>query len=173
MNKSRYGWDFSACTRVFRDEIALLKRIAGIQEEARDAMTGREWVLFGRFQQEVERLSLEFQGLEAERERLLEALKALVPGAVREGENLPFYALAAGLPQEERMELAKLYRELRLEACKVKVSGESFVRYLREAKRTTSEFLETAFPRKKGTLYTRKGVMVPQDLRSMVINRSM
>jgi hypothetical protein len=157
------AWDYGACLGALEAETGLVRRIGEAQERVRGAVMERTWAGFTREQRELERLGGEFAGLEAKRLRYFSLLAG--------GEELPFYALAARLPPEERRGLTEAYRTLKLETLKIRAAGESFAGYLGEAKTLISAFLEAAFPVRGGKLYSRKGLRVPQDIRSMVVNR--
>jgi hypothetical protein len=157
------AWDYGACVATLEAETGLVKRIGEAQERVRRAVMERKWSGFTQEQRELERLGGEFEGLEAKRLRYFSLLS--------KGEELPFYALAAKLPPEERRGLTEAYRGLKLETLKIRSAGESLADYLGEAKTLVSAFLEAAFPVRGGKLYSRKGLRVPQDIRSMVVNR--
>ncbi|MDR1787945.1 MAG: hypothetical protein LBR16_05790 [Treponema sp.] len=175
--KEHYAWNFSACTEVLAREIALLKRTALVQEEARSAAAVREWSGFAKRQRDAERLGREFDRLEAERCALFAALGESLSGRgspKAEGlpcEGTPFYALCAVLTESERIEMGKLYRELKFEAVKVKMMQQSFVQYLEEIKNVAAAFIESAFPSRGGKLYSALGSRIPADMRSMIVNR--
>jgi hypothetical protein len=112
----------------------------------------------------VGRLGEKFAILETERARLI---STLTKGGV---EEVPFYDLITGLPAEERRELSRQYRELKLETLKIRALNETLLVYLNEAKNLAAAYLEAVCPARGGKLYTRKGRRVSQDLRSIVIN---
>jgi len=155
-----------------KDEITLLRRIVRVQEAAMEAAKTRDWDALDREQREIERLSEVFAGLEAGRARLFAPLAPLAPLDAGDGGRGPsFYALIAGLPGEERLELGRLYRELKLETLRVKAEGERFTAYLEEMRGVTAAFLGAAFPSRGAKLYTRTGAARGADMRSLVINR--
>jgi hypothetical protein len=158
------AWNYAACLSVLEEECGLLKRIDEARERIRGAVMAREWADFTQEQRNMEKIGVEFEGLEAKRMRYF----SLLSGG---GEELPFYALAAKLPPEERRGLTTAYRTLKLETLKTRSSNEYFVRYLGEVRTLASSFLEAAFPDRGGKLYSRKGARIPQDIRSMVVNR--
>jgi hypothetical protein len=81
------------------------------------------------------------------------------------------YAFASRLPETERRQFTDLYRGLRLRAMKLRAASDSLLLYLNEAKNTVDGFVDAAFPERKSKLYSRRGVQIAADMRSMVLNR--
>jgi len=170
----REAWNFERCVSVLTEEIELLKKIAAAQDRVRQAVMNREWADFDEKTAEVNGLGGEFTLLEEKRALLFSSLdetgvNGTSPGA-KTSEEKPFYALVLGLPAEERRELARLYRELKMETFKMRALNETFLAYLNEAKTMAAAYLEAVCPARGGKLYTRKGRRVSQDLRSIVFN---
>jgi hypothetical protein len=151
------NWNYNRCVSVLSEEIAILKKISAVQGRVRRAAMNREWADFDENDKELNRLGGEFSRLEDERAGLFQT-------------ETPFYAEILKLPDEQRMELSRLYRELKTETLKMRTLNETFLVYLNEAKNLAAAYLETVCPARGGKLYTRKGRKVSQDLRSIVFN---
>jgi hypothetical protein len=151
------GWNYNRCVSVLNEEIEILREISAAQKKVRQTVINREWADFDTHDKELNRLGVEFERLEDERVLLFPA-------------ETPFYAAILELPIEERVELSRLYRELKMETLKMRALNETFLVYLNEAKNLAAAYLETVCPARGGKLYTRKGRKVSQDLRSIVIN---
>ena len=161
------AWNYGRCVSVLNKEIELLKNISAAQDVVRQTVMNREWADFDEKSSEVNRLGAEFALLEDEREEVFSSL-----AKSGEGQERSFYARIMDLPHEERAELSRLYRELKMETIKIGVISETFTVYLNEARTLAASYLETVCPGRCGKLYTRKGRRVSQDLRSIVINNS-
>ena len=153
-------WNFDQCAMVLSGEIELLKKISCAQNKVRQAVMKREWTDFEEKTAEVNRLGEKFSCLEAVRTQLF-------PDSI---EEKPFYELIMSIPAEERRELSRLYRELKMETFKMRALNETFLAYLNEAKNLAAAYLEAVCPARGGKLYTSKGRRVSQDLKSIVIN---
>ena len=151
------GWDYDSCVSAINGEIEILKKISAVQGQVRKSVMSREWADYDEKNRELNLLGEEFERLEGK--RLL-----FFP------DETPFYTAISELPDEQRMELSRLYRELRMETMKMRALNETFLVYLNEAKNLAAAYLETVCPARGGKLYTRKGRKVTQDLRSIVIN---
>ena len=160
------AWNFDRCVSVLTGEIELLNKISAAQERVRQAVMSREWADFDEKTLEVNRMGEEFSRLEDERALLFSALAA----ETRIPLEKPFYALIIGLPADKRRELARLYRELKMETLKMRALNETFLAYLTEAKTMAAAYLEAVCPARGGKLYTRGGHRVSQDLRRIVFN---
>ena len=158
-------WDFEKCVSVLTGEIELLRKISAAQNRVRQAVMNREWTDFDEKTMEIENMGREFSKLENEREKVILAL-----GGSETAMEKPFYEMISGLPAGESRELARLYRELKMETLKMKTMNETFMVYLNEAKTMTAAYLEAVCPARGGKLYTRKGHRVSQDLKSIVFN---
>jgi hypothetical protein len=157
---------FGRVSSVLRRETGLLTEIGSLQKKVWETVLNRVWEDFEGLMGALNVLGAEFQVLEQERAGLM----AGFGGPAREGES--FYRLVSRLPGPEGRELAGLYRNLKSETLRVRISNDSLLDYLGEAKTTVTGFLEAAFPDRKGRVYSRRGALIPADMRSMVLNQS-
>ncbi|MDR0476283.1 MAG: hypothetical protein LBH43_21780 [Treponema sp.] len=169
-------WDYNRCIAILNQETALLNKIYAVQNSVRQAVLNHEWADFDWKMAEIRQIGREFGQLDEERDSLFTALAMAVFGFPRgNAENQaappPFYALASRLPEEERRELTRLYRVIKIETLRMQALNESFLNFLNEARSSASAYLEAAFPSRWGKLYTKKGGQTAQDLKSMVFNQ--
>ncbi|MDR0731411.1 MAG: flagellar protein FlgN [Treponema sp.] len=161
---------YKLCFQVLRRETGLLEAIGEAQKQVRDAVVKREWPGFEALLTMIDRTAVELEGLEAERKALFDKL----PGVSAYPDNeTGFYRFIASLPFDEQKELRAQYRELKIAALRVKINNENLLTYIAGIKATVSAFIESAFPDRKGRLYSRSGTVRPQDMRGMVLNRSL
>ena len=163
-------WNFSKCVSILTGEIELLRKISSAQDKVRKAVMSRDWEAFDENNPLLNRLSDEFSLLESEREALFSSISSSNNPSSNNNAESPFYVEIMGLPGEEQIELARLYRELKMEALKMRALNETFMAYLNEARSLAASYLEAVCPARGGKLYTRKGRRVSQDLQSIVIN---
>jgi hypothetical protein len=164
---------FEQCKAVLLREAELIKKTALAQNVVWTAVVNREWTDFEAHVSAMNALGGEFASLEAEREGLFTELKGALAETTYFGdEKGRFYTLIARLPAEQRNELTGIYRNLKIEAIKVRLSNDALLSYLNEARATMEGFLELAFPDRGGRIYTPRGTPVSHDMRSMVLNRS-
>jgi hypothetical protein len=165
------NWDYRRCVELLGAELTKLQKIEAIQASVRRAVLNREWADFDWKIAEIKQLGIEFAELDAERAELFADLQRQAPGNSNpSGGLLPFYAVSARLPADQRRELSSLYRAIKMEILKNRTLNDSFLNYLLEAKNTAAAYLDAVFPARGGKLYTRKGAQSGRDLKSMVIN---
>jgi len=156
---------FEECKEILLKESELVQLITGLQNGIHKAVTSRDWTDFEENFATLGRLKAEINTLEIERERIF----AEVTG--RTG-DISFYAFAAQLPPEQRSELTEIYRSLKFETLRVRMSGEALMNYITEVRVVMAGFFEVAFPDRSGKIYTPHGMSASHDMRSMVLNRS-
>jgi hypothetical protein len=154
-----FGMVFEQCRDILLEESELVQRIGYLQELIQQAVMNRSWTDFEGHFNALSTIKTEFTTLESERERLFDNYAR-------------FYALTAQLPAEQRAELTSIYRSLKLETLRVRMSGEALMSYIADARAAMNDFFEVAFPDRGGKIYTPHGVPVSHDMRSMVLNRA-
>jgi hypothetical protein len=167
--------EFEKCRDILLQESELVQQAAALQQLIRNAVEQREWNDFESHFSAMGNIESRLAALEREREELF-AVFASSPG--EDSPNLNddkgrFYAFAARLPLEERNELTAIYRGLKLEALKLRLSNETLMAYLGQMRTTIAGFFELAFPDRGGRIYSPQGLPLPHDMRSMVLNRRM
>ena len=165
---------FNTCKAILLQEYELVRRAASLQDAIQSAVKCREWADFeGRFTA-LSAIESELAALEREREGLFAKWGGATENAPDPGDDKGrFYAFAARLPLAERNELTAIYRSLKLESLKLRMSGDALMSYLGEARATLAGFFEIAFPDRGGRIYTNRGTAVSHDMRSVVLNRRM
>jgi len=158
---------FEKCKAILLKEYELVRRIAGLQNLVYEAVINRDWNGFEANFSKLGKIGEEFTVLEHERERVFAGI------LVEADASAKFYSLTAGLPTEQRNELAEIYRNLKLETLKVRIAGETIMNYIAGARTTVAGIFEIAFPDRKGKIYTPYGTPVSHDMRSMVLNRTL
>jgi hypothetical protein len=160
----------AACTAVLRREIELLEKIPALQTLVRDAVINREWADYEAYLEAIGRIGAEFEVLETERDRLFAAVSSEDPQDTDEKDR--FYAMSARLPENERNELTALYRRLKLQTLQIRLANDTLMDYIRETKSAISGMLESAYPDRKGKIYSRNGAEREADMKSVVLNHS-
>jgi len=157
--------EFEKCRDILLRETELVQRIAGLQELIREGVLNRDWTDFEAHFNALEEIQGEFASLEGE--RMLYFNDSSIDTDVSKG----FYTKIAGFPAEQRNELSEIFRNLKLEALRVQISGETIMGFIAGARATLSGFFEIAFPDRGGKIYTSYGKPISHDMRSMVLNR--
>jgi hypothetical protein len=159
--------EFRACTAILLKEIELLGKIPPLQVLIRDALINREWTDYEFLMEAIGKIGVQFEDLETERIVLFSKFTEEITGS----EKYRFYALASRLPDDKRNELTALYRRLKIETLQIKLTNDTLMEYLREAKSAINGLLETAYPDRKGRIYSRDGISREAEMKSVVLNR--
>jgi hypothetical protein len=155
---------YERCALVFEGETALLRKISVIQDKIWQDVMNRAWDNIEAGIETVNGFASEFKALEAERQ----AVAAEFPGSGDEKSR--FYAFAARFSPAMRNKLTGLYRNLKEECLKIRISGDTLTGYLNEIRSLVAGYLETAFPERRGRIYSSQGTQVPPPPRSLVLN---
>ncbi|MDR1177579.1 MAG: hypothetical protein LBK64_01990 [Spirochaetaceae bacterium] len=168
--KKRKPKDMDLCLEILNEEIAILEKLVLSQDMVRQAVIAREWADFEGKIDELNRQRDRFEELESERSRLF---MRFLPDGESKDEDLGFYSLISRLPPEKRGTFAGSFRQVKLLILRIRLANESLLRYIEEARATVADFLDAAFPDRRGRFYTRRGKTVASDMRSMVLDRSL
>jgi hypothetical protein len=161
---------YKLCSQILSREIEVLRGIGELQKQVREVVVKREWTGFEALLSMINRIGMELEELEGERKALF--YKSPVFSAAADLET-GFYRFVISLPQGEQKDLTAKYRELKAACLRVKIYNENLLSYIAGIRTTMSAFIESAFPDRKGRVYTRYGAVVPQDMRCMVLNHSL
>ncbi len=157
------------CKSILQQEIALLERLGAAQEVVRTAVVNRDWTDLERVIARLNEYGQEFQQVEEQRARLFSELTS---ESGYPQEEVGFYGLITHLPLEQRKELTDLYRRLKLDTLRIRLANDSLNQYLSVARGIVSDFLQAAFPDRKGKRYSRQGKEIHSEMRSIVLDRS-
>ncbi|MDR2069811.1 MAG: hypothetical protein LBP81_00120 [Treponema sp.] len=162
---------YGQCRAVLEQERKLVAQIAGMQALIRQAVINRQWPAFESHMEALNQLGAQFKDLDQERVRIFSSLSGGGDTPKEDGAGAGFYALVSRFPPDERKAVTGAYRSLKTETMKVRIEGGALMNYLSEASLLIAGFLEAAFPDRKGRIYSRSGVQVQADMRSMVLDR--
>jgi len=165
---------YEKCRDILLSECELVQNAAYMQEKIRLAVMNKEWTVFEDHLSAMNDIECKLENLENEREQLFTVFEALVHEKSF-SDNLDakgrFYKLVSILPDDQRNELTSIYRSLKVEAIKLRMSNETLMNYLAGIKSTLTDFFDLAFPERAGKVYTNQGTRLSHDMRSMVLNR--
>jgi hypothetical protein len=165
---------YQLCARILSRETELLKGIQAAQKQVREAVAKREWADFDRLQSALNQIGEELRGLEGERKALFSESPRESAGKFdAETGEAGFYRFIEGLPPGEQRDLSGKYRELRMAGLRARIDNDNLLAYTAGLKTLVSAFIESAFPDRKGRVYSRSGAVAPRDMRSMVLSHSL
>ena len=164
---------YEKCRDILLRESEFLQEAGNLQEKIRLAVMDREWSALEDNFQAIHEIEDRIAELEIEREQLFTVFSALVCAEKTDLDPKDrFGVITSHLPQTQRNDLTSIYKNLKIEAQKLRLATESFTTYLDGIKSTINEFFSLVFPERAGTRYTQYGTHCSHDLRSLVLNQS-
>lgn len=152
-----------------RKQNELLDSFGNLEHELQSAIIDRDWPTMDKVMPRLEHLSRDLEALERRRHDTVSKIKQA------EGLNdaAPFSEVVLKAADDDRTELAELYRELQIAVLRVKNHTAGIDSYVRNSVRTANSVLGEVFPERKGTIYSRSGVQSPARSSAMVLNHEM
>jgi hypothetical protein len=161
--------EFEKCRNILLQETILVRQIACLQEQIKEAVISRNWTDFENHFSVLGEIGDEFTALESGREALFDQGQS----AEEENDNRGrFYTFAARFPEAQRNELTSIYRDLKLETLRLQMAGTSLMSFISGTRAAMAGFVEIAFPERGGKIYTPYGRPLTHDMLSMVLNRA-
>ena len=160
--------DFELCAQVLKAQTSILSKITAAQAMIRQAVMNKEWMEFNMLIESMGALAEQEEELEERRISLFAKLDSSFKHEGQSGSTW-FYAFVMRFNDEQRRELTGLYRKLKLEAAKVRMTNDALNHYLSNARVLISGLLEAAYPQKKGKFYGRGGKVKDADMRSLFL----
>jgi hypothetical protein len=164
---------YEKCRDILLRECEFIQKAAVIQEKIRLAIINKDWMVFEDHLSSMNSIESKLAALETEREQLFSVIEVTIHQKSF-CDNLDakgrFYKLVSILPETQRNDLTSIYRSLKLEAIKLRMSNDTLMTYLSGIQSTLKEFFDLAFPDRGGKMYTNNGTQLSHDMRSIVLN---
>ncbi len=154
---------------VMQKEIDQLGKYVSVGESIMKNLMDKDWenlqvhlTLSGTLSQNIE-------ATEAERNRIYGSLKSSCAAS----ENANFYQVVSVLEPESRKNLTEQFRALKLVLLQAQGISWKIEAYVSSAGSTMKELMNRIFPHRKGTLYSRNGIVREAENNPMVLNRKL
>ena len=156
---------YRECRALLEAETAELQAVGKLQRLVNAAVQDKKWADYEGIMADIYKVG--------ERIGLIEAKRvALMDSSQKTSEDFRFYAFVTRFPEENRRTLSDAYREMKLEAAKIRFANDALNAYLSEQIALAGSILEAAFPDRRGTFYGRHGKVRHADMRSVLVNKS-
>ena len=156
---------YQECIKLLEDEAAALQTVGKLQQFVSEAVKDKKWADYEGLMADIHKAGEKIGQIEAKR-------VALMDNSKKTSEDFRFYAFITRFPEEKRRKLGAAYREMKLEAAKIRFANDALSAYLEEQIALAGSILEAAFPDRRGTFYGRRGKVRHADMRSVVVNKS-
>jgi hypothetical protein len=154
--------EFVKCEAVLKAELEALSRAGAAHELVSEAVKRRDWVDFDACISVINEIGVQMEELECERIARMSGIS---------GEAGGFYDFALRFSEEERRILCGLYREVKIEASRMRFRAAALEAYLGGARALVSGLLEAAYPEKRGKIYGKTGEERSARLGGIVLDR--
>ncbi|MFP4509451.1 MAG: flagellar export chaperone FlgN [Spirochaetaceae bacterium] len=154
---------------VIRAQIMTLETIAAEHSRLQEAVMNRDWESLEEQIRVLQAHAHDAGALEEQRKASYGRLRKLLGFGAEES----FFELLCRLEDEERTELAALYRGLKIAVMRVASANGGLEAYVQSSTQTIEEVLKELFPERKGTIYSRTGRVQRHDDRAFVVNQSL
>ncbi len=154
---------------VIRAQIMTLETIAAEHSRLQEAVLNRDWESLEEQIRHLQQRAVEAATLEDQRKSSYSRLRQMLGLGPEES----FFELLCRLEDEERTELASLYRGLKIAVMRVASANGGLEAYVQSSTETIDAVLKELFPERKGTIYGRSGRVQRHDDRAFVVNQSL
>ncbi len=154
---------------VMKREAALLKKFALAEDKIMNALSSLNWSDLQTHLAVSRSLSRAVEETEQERNTLYEKFRKQ-SGAV---ESANFYQVVEHVPGPVQMELIERFRDLKLALLQAQGMNWKIEMYVASAGGTMKELMNRLFPHRKGTLYSKEGIVREAGNNPMVLNREL
>ena len=167
---------YEKCKEILLREAELVKKAYILHENVRLAVFNREWDELQERISALNEIENAIASVDSEREDIFTAFENLLrkdhtrSKSAQNDSNL-FYSVISNLSEEKKDELNAIYRSLKMETLKLRLSNETLTTYLAGIRSVVGEFLDLAFPERAGRVYTQQGTHTLNDMRSMIVNQ--
>jgi hypothetical protein len=156
---------YKECLDLLHSESLELKSIGKLQNRVSEAVKDKKWADYEGLMADIRKAGEKIEHIEEKR-------VALMDNSHKTSEDFRFYAFITRFSEEKRRTLSSAYREMKLEAAKIRFANDALSAYLEEQIVLAGSILEAAFPDRRGTFYGRRGKVRHADMRSVVVNKS-
>ncbi len=167
MNKaSKYGHNL---INILQTEIALVDESELIEHSIMDSVLNNRWDTLELSLEEAGILSIKIESLDNKRNKCIDLLKELFSL----GKEDHFYRLTVNLESELRDKLNNLYRELKISVLNLRNMNWRINAYVGTVTGIMKQTLKEIYPNRRGSLYSRAGIIREAGNNPMVLNREL
>ena len=154
---------------VLKDEIELINSFAKIEKTILNSVVNCSWDGLESAIRRSQDISLELESLEIERENSLMAIRE-IKGL---DADFGFYRITVELESEVSVELNNLFRVLKISVMNVQNITLRIDAYVGTVTGIMKQTLKEIYPNRRGSMYSRTGVIREAESNPMVLNRKL
>jgi len=154
---------------ILEKEIKLVKTFTKIEGVIMDSVITNNWDVLESNIDQTQGLSRDIEKLDKAREACIELLRE----EVGEDINTHFYRLTVNLDLDIKNKLNDLYRDLKLSVLNLQNINWRIDTYVGTVTGIMKQTLKEIYPNRRGSLYSRSGIIKEVDNNPMVLNREL
>ena len=154
---------------ILKDEIELINGFAKIENTIMDSVINNSWDGLQASICRSEDISLELESLEMQRENSLNSIREITGLDA----DSSFYRITVELETETREQVNDLFRVLKLSVLNVQNITWRIDTYLSTVTGIMKQTLKEIYPNRRGSLYSKSGIIKEADSNPMVLNKKL
>lgn len=154
---------------ILEKEIELVNNFTQIEKSIMDSVIANNWDTLEASITQSEDISYLIASLDKQRETCIRILR----DQTGEDDNTHFYHLTGNLKEEEKNSLNDLYRVLKLSVLNLQNINWRIDAYVSTVSGIMKQTLNEIYPNRRGSLYSKAGIIKEADNNPMVLNRKL
>jgi len=156
-------------TDILEKEIILVTAFTEIESIIMDSIIINNWDILESSIIQTQDIALDIEKLDIKREACVEQLR----DELGEDKNAHFYHLTVNLNSDMKDKLNNLYRSLKLSVLNLRNINLRIDTYVGTVTGIMKQTLKEIYPNRRGSLYSRSGIIREADNNPMVLNRKL
>jgi FlgN protein len=154
---------------ILTKETKLVKKITTLENSIMESIIANNWNDLESLLNQTRDISTSIEGLDKQREICIEILKM----ETGEHHSAHFYRLTVNLDSVKKNKLNDLYRDLKLSVLNLQHMNWRIDAYVGTVTGIMKQTLKEIYPNRRGSLYSRSGILKEADNNPMVLNRKL
>ena len=154
---------------ILEKEIVLVKAFTEVENTIMDSVIINNWDVLESNIEQTQDISRDIEKLDKAREACIELLRE----EAEEDINSHFYRLTVNLDTDIKNKLNDLYRDLKLSVLNLQNINWRIDSYVGTVTGIMKQTLKEIYPNRRGSLYSRSGILKEADNNPMVLNRKL
>ncbi len=155
--------------KILEKEIELVNSFTKLENSILDSVIANNWNTLESFINQTKDISLAIESLDQERAICVELLRE----ELGEDSETHFYHLTVNMESEKKNRINDLYRKLKLSVLNLQNMNWRIDTYVGTVTGIMKQTLKEIYPNRRGSLYSRSGVIREADNNPMVLNKKL
>ena len=154
---------------ILEKEIELVNSFTKVENSILDSVIANNWDVLEFSIDQTQDISLAIESLDKEREVCVE----LIRKELGEDSDTHFYHLTVNMESDKKNKINDLYRELKLSVLNLQNMNWRIDTYVGTVTGIMKQTLKEIYPNRRGSLYSRSGIIKEAESNPMVLNKKL